>query len=100
MIRFGFAIIGAIYVSAVLAATSAISLNGRIWITFALTCSQFNDVFAYLVGMNIGRTPLISLSPNKTLEGFAGGAIVGSLVMAMIFPYLSTQNMACPMMYL
>jgi len=32
--------------------------------------------------MSIGKTPLISLSPNKTIEGFVGGAIVGSLVMA------------------
>ncbi len=33
-----------------------------------------NDGFAYFSGMTFGRTPLIKLSPNKTLEGFLGGA--------------------------
>jgi phosphatidate cytidylyltransferase len=32
-----------------------------------------NDIFAYFVGKLIGRTPLIALSPNKTVEGFIGG---------------------------
>jgi len=50
--------------------------------------------------MSIGRTPLIALSPNKTIEGFFGGAIVGSLVMAYIFPHFLYQNMVCPMMNL
>ena len=34
-----------------------------------------NDGFAYFCGMTFGKTPLIKLSPNKTLEGFLGGAL-------------------------
>lgn len=59
LIRFGFASIGAVYVSMAIATTSAISLNGRVWIFFALSCSQFNDAFAYFVGVSFGKTPLI-----------------------------------------
>ena len=33
-----------------------------------------NDGWAYLVGRSFGRTSLITLSPNKTVEGFLGGA--------------------------
>ena len=32
-----------------------------------------NDVFAYIFGKLFGKTQLISLSPNKTVEGFVGG---------------------------
>ncbi len=35
-----------------------------------------NDLFAYVFGMAFGRTPLIKLSPNKTVEGFLGGAFM------------------------
>lgn len=34
-----------------------------------------NDAFAYFTGMTFGRTSLIKLSPNKTVEGFLGGAL-------------------------
>jgi len=40
-----------------------------------------NDIMAYLSGFFFGRTPLTSLSPKKTWEGFAGGlvfTVVGS----------------------
>jgi phosphatidate cytidylyltransferase len=33
-----------------------------------------NDIFAYIVGKSIGKTPLYSLSPKKTYEGFFGAA--------------------------
>jgi phosphatidate cytidylyltransferase len=35
----------------------------------------FNDSWAYICGKTFGRTPLIKLSPNKTLEGFIGGGV-------------------------
>lgn len=35
-----------------------------------------NDTMAYLVGSLIGRTPFSSISPKKTWEGTAGGAIL------------------------
>lgn len=35
----------------------------------------WNDVAAYTFGKMLGRTPLYTLSPNKTVEGFMLGAI-------------------------
>lgn len=38
-------------------------------------CKVINDIAAYVAGFFFGRTPLIKLSPKKTWEGFAGGAV-------------------------
>ena len=44
-----------------------------------------NDVFAYYVGKNLGKRPLLpKLSPRKTLEGFLGGMVAGSLVFLLL----------------
>jgi phosphatidate cytidylyltransferase len=40
------------------------------------------DIFSYYVGKSLGRRPLSPrISPKKTWEGFAGGAIAGTLTM-------------------
>ncbi len=47
-----------------------------------------NDVFAYLVGMSIGRHRLFErLSPKKSWEGFFGG-VVGAVVAALVAAHL------------
>lgn len=47
-----------------------------------------NDVFAYLVGRQIGRTKLLSrISPGKTIEGNAGG-VAGCVGMAVALSHL------------
>ena len=45
-------------------------LEGIIWFWVPASLVICNDVFAYICGMIFGRTPLISLSPKKTVEGF------------------------------
>ena len=44
------------------------------------------DIFSYLIGTAIGKTKLINISPNKTIEGLAGGIILSTLF-AIIFSY-------------
>jgi phosphatidate cytidylyltransferase len=55
---------------------------------------SFTDIFAMLVGTTLGRTPMTSISPNKTWEGAAGGLLASSalgacfgLVPAMHLPW-------------
>lgn len=43
-----------------------------------------NDIFAYVIGKTVGRTPLYALSPNKTLEGFLGASFFTILVGAFL----------------
>ncbi len=39
------------------------------------------DVFAYIIGSNFGKTPLVpDISPNKTIEGFLGGLLIAALL--------------------
>lgn len=39
-----------------------------------------NDIFAYIIGKWIGKTPLYPLSPKKTIEGFIGASFFTFLV--------------------
>ena len=43
------------------------------WYIFSMSIITINDIFAYMCGFFLGSTPLIVLSPKKTVEGFIGG---------------------------
>lgn len=43
--------------------------QGMIWFALPATLIIFNDSWAYVFGVMFGRTPLIKLSPKKTVEG-------------------------------
>lgn len=54
-----------------------------------ILCIWMNDTMAYLVGSFIGKTPFSSISPKKTWEGTAGGAVLtvaGALIAAFFIP--------------
>jgi len=72
-------------------------LEGHIWFFVPASLVICNDVMAYICGKLFGRTPLIKLSPKKTVEGFVG-AFICTLIFGlawgtffMRFPY-----MICP----
>lgn len=52
--------------------------NGLFWFALPILLVVTNDIMAYVSGMTCGRKfihhPFISFSPNKTWEGFIGGA--------------------------
>ena len=70
-----------------IAAAHAFYQLGVFWDVFVPMVIACNDCWAYFCGRTFGRTPLIKLSPNKTLEGFVGGAVATFI---MIFAFLST----------
>ena len=62
----------------VVSQTTTVIMNiydGIIWFILPASLVIVNDCSAYIFGVLIGRTPLIQLSPNKTLEGFIGGLL-------------------------
>ncbi|KAI7849194.1 phosphatidate cytidylyltransferase [Circinella umbellata] len=69
-------------------------LEGLIWFVMPALLVICNDTFAYICGFFWGRTPLIQLSPKKTVEGFVGGFIwtlllgFGVTTILMRFDYL------------
>jgi phosphatidate cytidylyltransferase len=61
--------------------------SGLIFFFLPISLVVCNDSFAYITGFAIGRTPLIALSPKKTVEGFIGG-FVATLIWGLILPLL------------
>lgn len=72
-------------------------LEGLIWFWVPASLVICNDVFAYIWGMSVGRTPLIKLSPKKTVEGFVG-AFFSTLIFAVVWGtyFMRFHYMICP----
>ncbi len=62
---------------------------------FLVTVTQASDVLQYVVGKLAGKHPIApNVSPNKTVEGFAGGVILASLIGASLYwitPFTALQ---------
>ncbi|CCL98688.1 uncharacterized protein FIBRA_00691 [Fibroporia radiculosa] len=72
-------------------------LEGMIWFWVPASLVICNDVFAYIWGMSVGRTPLIKLSPKKTVEGFVG-AFFSTVVFGVLWGtyFMRFDYMICP----
>lgn len=55
---------------------NALIYEGMVWWLTSVVMVVLNDTCAYFVGRRFGRTKLIDISPNKTLEGFIGGFVL------------------------
>jgi phosphatidate cytidylyltransferase len=57
---------------------------------FLLFVTQLNDVMQYVWGKLLGRTKILpTVSPNKTWEGFIGGALTCAAVIVLCGPYFT-----------
>lgn len=68
---------------------------GKFFYVYPALLVIMNDIFAYLVGKTFGRTPLISLSPNKTVEGLIGG-FVFTFIAGTILSFLKIRGLFLP----
>jgi len=74
--------------------------QGMIWYIFSMSIITINDIAAYMFGFFFGSTPLIVLSPKKTIEGYVGGGLVTILLGPLYglylfqYPYLSCPTEA------
>ncbi|KAJ3301143.1 hypothetical protein HDV03_001314 [Kappamyces sp. JEL0829] len=64
--------------------------EGLIWFVLPASLVICNDIFAYIFGFFFGRTPLISLSPKKTWEGFIGGLVTTTVLAFFLSRYLAS----------
>lgn len=73
-------------------------LHGLYWFLIPVSLVIVNDIMAYVCGITMGKTPLIAISPKKTLEGFLG-AWFFTMIAAVLLTYLSASSdyMICPM---
>ncbi len=67
---------GLVYIALPAAMLIGIYEIDRLWPLVLILCIWTNDTMAYIVGSLIGRTPFSPISPKKTWEGTAGGAIL------------------------
>ncbi|TFL04459.1 phosphatidate cytidylyltransferase [Pterulicium gracile] len=72
-------------------------LEGLIWFWIPASLVICNDIFAYIWGKAIGHTPLIALSPKKTVEGFVG-AFWSTIVFGLAWGtyFMRFSYMICP----
>ncbi|KAF8734977.1 hypothetical protein AX14_002994 [Amanita brunnescens Koide BX004] len=72
-------------------------LEGLIWFWVPASLVICNDVFAYIWGITLGRTPLIKLSPKKTVEGFVG-AFWSTVIFGVLWGtyFMRFNYMICP----
>jgi phosphatidate cytidylyltransferase len=77
------------------------SFNGLFWYWFPQATVVMNDVSAYFCGISLGRkfikAPFLSISPNKTWEGFIGAAIL-TTIFSFYFPAVISNYtwLTCP----
>lgn len=72
--------------------------QGYVFLLLSILIISTCDTFAYFVGKYIGKTPLSSLSPKKTIEGSIGG-LVFSCFFAFLVSYLMNIN-SFPILFL
>lgn len=72
-------------------------LNGLFWFLLPVGLVIINDIFAYIVGITLGRTPLIAISPKKTVEGFLG-AWVSTVIAGFALTHILSKSsyLICP----
>ncbi|MCQ2512781.1 MAG: phosphatidate cytidylyltransferase [Lachnospiraceae bacterium] len=62
--------------------------SGAYLVWLILISAWGSDIFAYLVGMKFGKTPLVpNLSPKKSVEGAIAG-IVGAALLALVYAFI------------
>lgn len=72
-------------------------VRGMIWFLLPISCVVHNDIWAYACGKSFGRTPLLRLSPKKTLEGFIGAWIMTTIWAFWFAGFLSCfPQLICP----
>jgi phosphatidate cytidylyltransferase len=89
-------VFGAVYIGYTLAHLVLIrTLADGTMLCLTLALSVWaNDVFAYLAGSTLGRTPLAPrISPKKTWEGFAAGTLATTLTWTVVGSQLTSVPM-------
>jgi phosphatidate cytidylyltransferase len=98
--RLALAVLGVFYVGGLLVAMPLLHrdlASGHLWVATAIAVTFANDTGAYLFGRTLGRHKLApAISPGKTIEGAAGGLLVGIAYMlvarATYFPALTLRD--------
>lgn len=61
--------------------------NGKLLIWYTLIAAWVTDIFAYVVGVRIGKHKFSSVSPKKSIEGSIAG-MLGAVLVAVIYTFV------------
>lgn len=87
--QFGNTLLAVLYPSIGFAAIGVLRADSIYTIGFLFAVTIFTDIFAYVVGINFGKTRLaIKISPKKSVEGSIGGTFF-AIVFTMLFILIS-----------
>jgi len=76
---------GSFYLAFTFAALALVHTLGAMLFIYLLMLTMVTDMFAYFIGISIGRRKLApKISPKKTVEGFVGGLVV-AVTLATVF---------------
>jgi phosphatidate cytidylyltransferase len=92
--RMGILLFGILYIGFLFPHVSLINTTkGRVWVLLLIVTVWAGDIFAFLSGSLFGKHKLYpKISPNKTYEGL-GGAIVGSILVALAYSHFFIPQM-------
>ena len=99
--RLAFSVVSLLLIFGQMQGTMQTIYKGLIWYFVPSAIVATNDIMAYFTGVAVGRQfvdrPLLTLSPNKTWEGFMG-AICWTALFAFLFTghVASFKSMTCP----
>ena len=78
--KIGYTFLGIFIISIPANIMAKVSKISIFWFFMSISLIILNDSAAYFCGRLFGKTPLIKLSPKKTVEGFVGALIIVPLI--------------------
>jgi len=73
--------------------------NGKILVWYILFAAWGTDLFAYIVGKNLGKHKFSKISPNKSIEGCIGG-VLGAVIFTTLYTYIINRYLGMDINYL
>lgn len=73
--------------------------NGKILIWYAILAAWGTDIFAYIVGMTVGKHKFSKVSPKKSVEGCLGGT-VGAVLLMLLYTWFINKYLGMNYSYL
>ena len=61
--------------------------NGNLLVWYVLFTSWGTDIFAYMIGVKFGKHKISKISPNKSVEGCAGG-LAGAILFSIAYTFI------------
>lgn len=82
-----FYMIGAIFMIGLLFNSIILVYNlNKLYLIYLILITTMNDTFAFVIGSLVGKHKLIPrVSPKKTIEGSAGGLVIGTFISTIFF---------------